>query len=92
MISALGMQKQADLRVASVVYRESPKIARDIQKKPVSEKKEKEKKMKRKYQERLKSMMEQIGHKWSKSNCLWWYMPINSTWKGEAGGLVLKLP
>lgn len=84
MISALGMQRQADLRVASVVYKESSKIARDIQKKPVSEKKEKEKKMKRKYQERLKSMMEQIGHKW-------WCMPINSTWKREAGGLVLKL-
>lgn len=71
MISALGMQRQADLRVASVVYKESSKIARDIRKKPVSEKKEKEKKMKRKYQERLKSMMKQIGHKWSKSNCLW---------------------
>lgn len=63
-----------------------------IYRKSLFQKKEKKrKKMKRKYQERLKSMMEQMGHKGSKSYLLWWYMPINSTWKGEAGELVLKL-
>jgi hypothetical protein len=84
-----GNGRQISECEASVVYKESSKIARDVHKKPCF----KNKNRKRKYQGRLKSVMEHIGTKWSKGypDCLlWWYMPVNSTWKGEAGGLILR--